>query len=75
MTSPFDDPDASYLVLVNTLGQYSLWPAFARTPAGWRIAHGPGARDECLEYIDRVWSDQRPPGPVTATNGKEVAAP
>lgn len=74
MTSPFDDPDAPYLVLVNPLGQYSLWPAFAQVPAGWRVVHGRGAREECLAYVDRVWTDQRPPGPVPAANGGEVAA-
>ena len=25
-TNPFEDPDATYLVLVNHEGQYSLWP-------------------------------------------------
>ncbi|MET8540619.1 MbtH family protein [Kitasatospora sp. NPDC004799] len=77
MTSPFDDPDAAYLVLVNPRGQYSLWPAFAQVPPGWRVAFGQGARDECLAFVDRTWTDQRPPAgaPVTATNGKEVAAP
>ncbi|MEU3567842.1 MbtH family protein [Kitasatospora sp. NPDC036755] len=74
MTSPFDDPDARYLVLVNPLGQYSLWPAFAQVPPGWRTAHGQGTRDECLAYVDRVWTDQRPPGTVTAADGREVAA-
>ncbi|MFE7590203.1 MbtH family protein [Kitasatospora sp. NPDC057512] len=75
MTSPFDDPDASYLVLVNALGQYSLWPGFAQVPAGWRIARGRGSRDECLAYVDRVWTDQRPPAPAAAAPAPTAAAP
>jgi MbtH protein len=27
MTNPFDDENATYVVLVNQEGQYSLWPA------------------------------------------------
>ncbi len=74
MISPFDDPDAVYLALVNPLGQYSLWPAFAQVPPGWQVARGRGTRDECLAYIDEAWTDQRPPGPLGPANGKKVAA-
>ncbi|WP_316529584.1 MbtH family protein [Kitasatospora brasiliensis] len=70
MTSPFDDPDAVYFVLVNALGQYSLWPAFAQVPPGWRVVFGRGSRRECLAYVDRVWTDQRP----RVVDGREVAA-
>lgn len=70
MTNPFDDPDADYLVLVNPQGQYSLWPAFAQLPAGWRIAHGRGTRDECLDYIDGAWTVQVPRKPVAAPDGE-----
>lgn len=54
-TNPFDDPDAVYLALVNARGEYSLWPAFARLPAGWTLARGEGTRQECLEFIDKTW--------------------
>jgi len=32
VTSQFEDLDASYVVLVNEEGQYSLWPVFADLP-------------------------------------------
>ncbi|MEU4765849.1 MbtH family protein, partial [Actinosynnema sp. NPDC023794] len=32
MTNPFEDPDGTYLVLVNHEEQYSLWPQFADVP-------------------------------------------
>lgn len=60
MPNPFEDLDASYLVLVNDEGQHSLWPVFAEVPAGWTAAFGPDARQECLDYVERTWTDLRP---------------
>ena len=37
MANPFEDPDASYRVLVNHEGQHSLWPASQPTPKGWTV--------------------------------------
>ena len=47
MPSPFepdDDPATVLLLLVNTAGQYSRWPAFADVPAGWTV-HAPLEED------------------------------
>ncbi len=41
MTNPFEDPEGTYLVLVNDEGQHSLWPSFAEVPAGWTVALPP----------------------------------
>ena len=60
MTNPFDDPDGTFLVLVNGEGQHSLWPEFAEVPAGWTAAFGPASRADCLSRIDREWTDLRP---------------
>ncbi len=49
-----------YQVVVNHEAQYSIWPADRCVPPGWR-AEGPhGPREECLRYINEVWSDMRP---------------
>lgn len=54
--SPFDDPEGTYRVLVNERGQYSLWPAFAAIPPGWRIERADVfTRDACLEHIAAKW--------------------
>lgn len=66
MTNPFEDPDASYLVLANDEGQHSLWPVFADVPAGWTVAHGEASRDECLAYIEENWTDMRPKSLIKA---------
>jgi MbtH protein len=60
MTNPFEDENGSYLVLVNDEGQYSLWPGFVDVPAGWRICHPAASRQDCLEYVERTWTDMRP---------------
>ena len=60
MTNPFDDPDGTFLVLVNDEGQHSLWPAFAPVPAGWTVAHERDTRQACLDHVDAHWTDMRP---------------
>ncbi|CAM03553.1 MbtH protein [Saccharopolyspora erythraea NRRL 2338] len=66
MTNPFEDPDGTYLVLVNDEGQHSLWPAFAEVPAGWTEVHGEDTRDACLAYVEEHWTDLRPRSLVEA---------
>jgi MbtH protein len=70
MTNPFDLENGTYLVLRNDEGQYSLWPDFVEVPAGWAIAHGPGSRLECLDYVERTWTDLRPQSLVRAMEGE-----
>ncbi|MFB9832649.1 MbtH family protein [Actinoallomurus acaciae] len=59
-TNPFDDPDGTFLALVNDERQYSLWPSFAAVPDGWTVAFGTDTRERCLDYIESVWTDMRP---------------
>jgi len=47
-------------VLVNDEEQYSLWLAELRIPAGWRAVGKVGTKQECLDYVDEVWTDMRP---------------
>ncbi|WP_436735996.1 MbtH family protein [Streptomyces sp. BBFR102] len=60
MANPFEDAEASYLVLVNDEGQHSLWPAFSPVPAGWQQVFGVAGRQECLDYVEQNWQDLRP---------------
>lgn len=59
--TPFEDDTGSFLVLVNDEGQHSLWPAFTEVPGGWRSVFS-GARADCLDYVEREWTDMRPRG-------------
>ncbi|MER7771806.1 MbtH family protein [Kitasatospora sp. NPDC096140] len=74
MTNPFEDDSATYLVLRNTEGQYSLWPSFAEVPAGWETVRGPADRQACLDHVAEHWTDMRPVSLIAAmdraaTNG------
>ncbi|MCO1581462.1 MbtH family protein [Crossiella sp. SN42] len=58
--NPLDDENGTFYALVNEEGQYSLWPVFVDVPAGWTIAFGKDTRANCLEFIERTWTDMRP---------------
>ncbi|WP_434627476.1 MbtH family protein [Chromobacterium sp. CV08] len=59
-TNPFDDESLSFLVLVNSQEQHSLWPSQLSVPSGWRTVFGPDGRAACVDYLDRQWTDIRP---------------
>jgi MbtH protein len=52
--------DRTYLVVLNDEEQYSIWPDDRPPPAGWRAGGRRGTRQDCLAYIDEVWTDMRP---------------
>ena len=49
-----------YKVVVNHEEQYSIWPAYRELPLGWNEVGKEGLKDECLAYIEEVWTDMRP---------------
>ncbi|MGO1054913.1 MbtH family protein [Crossiella sp. CA198] len=52
--------DGKYQVLVNDEEQHSLWPVGTELPARWRAVGKQGSKDECMKYVDEVWTDMRP---------------
>jgi MbtH protein len=60
VADPFEIADASYLVLVNHLGQHSLWPEVIDVPSGWQVVFGAGERQACLDYVAANWTDIMP---------------
>jgi MbtH protein len=54
-----EDPQ-QYKVVRNDEEQYSIWPAEHPLPAGWREDPVVGTKSECIDYIERVWTDMRP---------------
>lgn len=71
MTNPFEDPDGTYLVLINDEGQHSLWPAFIEVPAGWIVTHPADTRSACLDYINQHWTDMRPQSLIDAMDNQQ----
>jgi MbtH protein len=49
-----------FRVVRNLQGHYSLWPAEAENPLGWRDAGRSGLEADCLAYIDEVWTQMSP---------------
>jgi MbtH protein len=64
--NPFEDPEASYFVLINDEGQHSLWPVFSDVPEGWQVIFGEAGRAECLDFIESSWTDMRPQSLIEA---------
>jgi MbtH protein len=52
--------EATYTVVVNDEEQYSIWSAGRDVPDGWRQVGVSGSKQECLTYIEKVWTDMRP---------------
>ena len=54
------DDRTIFKVVVNHEQQYSLWPGERGNAPGWRDAGKTGDKNECLTYIESVWTDMRP---------------
>lgn len=60
MTNPFENNEASFLVLTNDENQHSIWPDFIEIPKGWKSVHGPAKKSDCLQFVEVNWVDMRP---------------
>jgi len=49
-----------YEVVVNHEEQYSIWLAERAVPSGWTKVGHRGSKSQCLDYIEKVWTDMRP---------------
>jgi len=47
-------------VVINDEEQYSIWATGRAVPAGWTTVGVSGTRENCLAYIEEVWTDMRP---------------
>lgn len=54
------DDSTQYCVVVNHEEQYSIWPSYKEVPLGWTKVGMEGNKQECLAYIEQVWTDMRP---------------
>ncbi|MDF5717237.1 MAG: MbtH family protein [Rhizonema sp. NSF051] len=48
-----------YKVVVNHEQQYSIWPTERENALGWYNASYSGSKEECLAYINKVWTEMR----------------
>lgn len=55
-----EEDTTTYRVLISEDRKaYSILPDNQRLPAGWKDAGFQDRKEECLEYIKRVWTDMR----------------
>jgi MbtH protein len=55
-----DQDNITYKVVLNHEEQYSIWPVDRENPLGWRDGGKTGSKQDCLAYINEVWTDMRP---------------
>lgn len=60
MAHDSEEDKTVYQVVVNHEEQYSLWPSYKEIPGGWKAVGKSGNKQECLEYVEEVWTDMRP---------------
>jgi MbtH protein len=61
MFNEFDDSVRYIIVLDQDLGtEYCLWPEGKAIPRGWQTIGKSGSKQECINYLQQVWTDMRP---------------
>ena len=55
-----EEDDQTYKVVINHEEQYSIWPVDRENALGWNDVGKEGDKQECLDYIEEVWTDMRP---------------
>ncbi|MEA9601525.1 MbtH family protein [Polynucleobacter sp. MG-28-Ekke-A2] len=60
MANLFEDDDGTYHVLINEIGEHSIWPSSLDVPLGWEVSLRSETRKNCLDFIETTWVDMRP---------------
>jgi MbtH protein len=84
MMSEHSTNDVAYRVVVNQRGQYSIWLVERALPNGWHEVAIPDdwsqhfseqnigstmtSKQQCLAYIETIWTDMTPLGQQTDAN-------
>lgn len=57
MTSPFDDENVTFIVLINQEDQFLFCLRRSTCLNGWSVVHHADSRKACLDFIKRNWTD------------------
>jgi len=60
MSRDEEEDDRTYVVVINDEEQHSIWLKEKDIPPGWRLAGFEGRKTDCLDHIEKVWTDMRP---------------
>jgi MbtH protein len=55
-----EEDNADYNVVTDIEERYSIWPKDSKIPMYWKAEGFSGKKKDCLDYIQRVWTDMRP---------------
>lgn len=55
-----EEDNKIYKVVINHEEQYSIWPEERENPLGWKSEGFSGSKQECINHIQKVWTDMRP---------------
>ena len=55
-----EEDNTVYKVVINHEEQYSIWPVDRENALGWNDVGKEGPKQDCLDYINEVWTDMRP---------------
>ena len=55
-----DDDTRLYEVVMNLEQQSSIWPTGKDIPSGWEKVGRSGLKTDCVQYIEKIWTDMRP---------------
>jgi amino acid adenylation domain-containing protein/thioester reductase-like protein len=74
VNDPGNTTQDAFTVVVNDAGQFSLWPASADLPDGWRRRSDAMSRSACLDTITGAWQDITPARVRAAVRGPAGSA-
>lgn len=64
------DRSSSKYIVINHEEQYTVWRSGIKLPSGWREIGRTGTKEDCLNYIEEVWTDMKPSGLQRIREGK-----
>jgi MbtH protein len=63
--------EGQYVIVRNHNDEYSIWFSDAALPDGWEAVGEPGAKSECLLWIEDNWTGLQPAAPRVIVTGFE----
>lgn len=49
-----------FTVIIGQENEFTIWPQDKEIPVGWKSVGQSGTKEECMDYIQEVWTDPLP---------------
>ena len=53
-----EDSTSIFKVIKDSKNQYQVWSLRKKTPVGWKDEGKQGLKEDCIKYIEEVWTDR-----------------